>query len=402
MKKIYCNLCGSDNLKTSIDFGNRPASKSKYKNCNTKLLTPHSIKLLYCADCSLMQLDDPIVDADLYENYITLSNWKSQPQLNIQIEYLINNNLINKSSKVLEIGSNDGNFLLELKKCGVENTIGIEPARDAYISSINNQIRTINEFFNYDLAQSLKKEFADGFDLIVSRQSLEHITDLRETAKAIKYLLKQNGLLLIEVPDMSMSLTNRDYTIWDEHTNYFTLDTLKLFLQLCGCVLVHHNRQNFSGTCIYVIGRATNQEYSISYNFLETTLPIIEKYSNEWPYFKRNFHTYIKKLKVENRIALYGLSARAFSILDYVGIDFKDIDSFIDDNLEKNKALNFDCENSDSLHEKNIDVCILGVSGEHEDKILAKHHKFIEKGGRFISILPPSKLLPDFWTSQIE
>lgn len=402
MKKKICNLCGSPNLKTTIDFGYHLASKSKFKNCNLNLLTPHNVELLHCSDCSLLQLDDPIVETDLYENYVTLSNWKSQPHLQMQIDYLLKSGLINKTSKVLEIGSNDGNFLMALKKNEINNVIGIEPAQDAYISSINNQIRTVNEFFSYDLAQSLKEEFTDGFDLIVSRQSLEHITNLRETAKAIKYLLKEDGLLLIEVPDMSMSLNNRDYTIWDEHTNYFTLETLKLFLQLCGCVILHHNRQNFSGACIYVVGRSTNKEYSISYNYLEKAIKDIETYSLEWPFFKKSFNTYFNKLKANNRIALYGLSARAFSILDYVGIESKDIDVFIDDNLEKIDALNFNCENSDSLIEKNIDVCILGVSGEHEEKVMKKHQKFIKNGGKFISILPPSNLLPDFWTGDIK
>ena len=196
---------------------------------------------------------------------------------------------------------------------------------------------------------------------------------------------------------MEMSLNQRDYSIWDEHTNYFTLDTLKLFLRLCGCSLIHYDRHNFSGTCIYVVGKASN-DYSISFNYLDASLRKIEKYSSEWPLFKEKAFNYFQELKRDNnKIAVYGLSARIFSILDYLGVPRNYIDLFIDDNQDKIDALAFQSTTSDQLYQNDIDVCILGVSGENEDLVVQKHKKFIDNGGKFISLLPPSNLLPDFW-----
>jgi SAM-dependent methyltransferase len=391
-----CNLCGSNKLKLTINFGSHPSSKSMFKNSNPLLSELHEIILMNCLNCGLLQLKDSIKDESLYENYFTHRNWKKQPHLENELAFLIENKYININSTVLEIGSNDGNFLKKLYSLDIKNTIGVEPALDAFNMSEKLGIRAINKFFNLNVAIELKKEFK-GFDLIVSRQSLEHIPDLRETAKSIKYLLNKNGVLLIEVPDMEMSLSNRDYTIWDEHTNYFTLDTLKLFLQLCGCNIIHYDRFNFSGTCIYVVGQQIDK-YSISYNYLDNLLNKTDKYSLDWPLFKSNFISYISMLKSLNKkIALYGLSARAFSILNYIGLDFNQIDFFIDDNQEKNQSLFINAITSENLSYKAIDICILGVSGEHEYQITTRHKEFIIKGGKFISILPPSDFLPDFW-----
>ena len=395
--KTCCNLCGSSKLNLTIDFGQHPSSKSMFKSSNPILAELHNISLFHCLNCNLLQLDSIINNKTLYENYFTLSNWKSQPHLQIELDYLLSNKILNKHSKVLEIGSNDGIFLDYLNNnLGVFNTVGIEPAKDAYLVSKNKGVRTINEFFNLSLSNRLKSEY-NSFDLIVSRQSLEHIPDLIETAKSVYNLLCENGFILIEVPDMDMSLENCDYSIWDEHTNYFTLDTLKLFLQLCGCNLIHFDRFNFSGTCIYVIGQKSNK-YSISYNYIDDSITKINNYSINWHLFKVNFFNYFNNLKLNGkRIALFGLSARAFSILNYIGIDLNQIDLYIDDNIDKLNALTLKAVTSDQLINFNIDICILGVSGEHENKVISKHQNYIDGGGKFISILPPSNLLPDFW-----
>ena len=56
---------------------------------------------------------------------------------------------------------------------------------------------------------------------------------------------------------------------------------------------------------------------------------------------------------------------------------------------------------SDMLEKHGIDLCLLAVNTECEEKVIEKHHSFLQRGGNFYSILPPSDRLPSFWKQLI-
>ena len=60
------------------------------------------------------------------------------------------------SSKIIEIGSNDGTFLKNFKNKRYE-VLGIEPSKSVAEVSLQNNIPTINEFFNKTNVKKLYK-----------------------------------------------------------------------------------------------------------------------------------------------------------------------------------------------------------------------------------------------------
>ena len=52
---------------------------------------------------------------------------------------------------------------------------------------------------------------------------------------------------------------------------------------------------------------------------------------------------------------------------------------------------------SSALYGKGIDIVLLGVNTENEEKVINKHEKWVSMGGQFFSILPPSDILLPFW-----
>ena len=52
---------------------------------------------------------------------------------------------------------------------------------------------------------------------------------------------------------------------------------------------------------------------------------------------------------------------------------------------------------SDALYSDAVDICLLAVNAENEDKVVRKHAKWTQGGGTFWSILPPSDLLLPVW-----
>jgi len=54
---------------------------------------------------------------------------------------------------------------------------------------------------------------------------------------------------------------------------------------------------------------------------------------------------------------------------------------------------------SEALHEESVDLCLLAVNAEIEEKVIARHPDFSKNGGIFLSILPPSPRILPIWDS---
>ena len=71
------------------------------------------------------------------------------------------------------------------------------------------------------------------------------------------------------------------------------------------------------------------------------------------------------------------------------------IDFAIDDNNEKIgfyiPGSKIPIYSSEKLSNKKINLCLLGLSSESEEKIIKKHQAFKDNGGVFVSIYPDSK-----------
>lgn len=116
---------------------------------------------------------------------------------------------------ILEIGSNRGDFLYLLKeKFSKINVLGCEPTKFK-----NLKVLTIQSFFNAEL-------FSMKFDLIILRHTLEHIKYPKKFLKEVIKVLKDNGKLYIEVPNLLNSLDKRIEDFTPDHVNYFYLKTL--------------------------------------------------------------------------------------------------------------------------------------------------------------------------------
>ena len=75
-----CNLCGSKELLALLDFGKQPIAHH-FLDDPAQEEYVHSVKLYFCEDCGLIQLDDPISPEKLYSEYHVLSSWKWNPHI---------------------------------------------------------------------------------------------------------------------------------------------------------------------------------------------------------------------------------------------------------------------------------------------------------------------------------
>lgn len=396
-----CRLCENQDLTNLINFGEHPIAHRFLETPNQDEYT-HKVDLAFCESCGLIQLVNPIPAEELYTNYFCLTSWKPQPHMPRLCELIKGLEGVTKSSKILEVGCNNGVFIESLKAFGFENILGVEPAQDAYNGAKNKGFDVIDGYFTEELASEIILDFGKC-DLLIIRQVLEHITDLEVFGRAIRAVLHDNSFVLIEVPNFNFSLNEADYTaIWEEHVNYFTFDILKRYLNKLGINVFHDETADFSGQALIVLGKVEkNIQISAENIYLGMLKEKLFSYKDHWPKFCHSFKEYLKDKKDQGKkIAIYGAGCRACSLLNFAGLA-PYIDYVLDDQTEKQgkymPGSRLLVSSGEKIGSGDIDLCMLAVNSENDDKVIKKHQRFLDDGGEFIPVLPKSNNMLNFW-----
>ena len=115
-----CLCCGSKNLQTGIDMENCPLTDLYKKTERESLeLNYYKCTLNVCKDCGHCQLKEAVDPEESYNEYIY--NSKVTTGLNKSFEEYAKyiSKTIRKKAKpitILDVGSNDGSFLIQCKK----------------------------------------------------------------------------------------------------------------------------------------------------------------------------------------------------------------------------------------------------------------------------------------------
>lgn len=385
---MKCRLCRKKMLLNFLDFGDMPIVKNlKDSSTNTDKL--YSFKLVQCSSCGFIQVEKPISPLILYKNYINLSSSKRQPHITRLLEVLEQITGANKKSRILDIGCNDGSFLLKLRSKGFTNLCGIEPAEDAFIEARRRKLHLHHGFFNFETAKQLYKK--QQFDIVIARQVLEHITNLNDFISGISYILKENGVICFELPDFLWNAEYLDYSLWEEHVNYFCLETLRNLLKLHNFDIFHSETTLFSGRALIVFCK------KCKFKNIKLNVPLnnnISRYKKTFLSYKANLTKFLSLQN--NKIYIYGCGTRSSNFVNFLNTS-NYISGFIDDNIAKqNKYVplcNLPVEKWNSIKHKNSTI-LLGCNTENENFIKMKRGFY---SNNVFSICPPSRLIPDFW-----
>lgn len=102
---------------------------------------------------------------------------------------------------LLDVGSGYGFLLDESQKQNIE-TLGLEPSKKLYNSQFNKRSQVSNiDFFNFYKQNKYKK-----FDFITMVHVIEHLSDPAHAINLATDLLKINGILYIETPNLDSHL----------------------------------------------------------------------------------------------------------------------------------------------------------------------------------------------------
>ena len=236
---------------------------------------------------------------------------------------------------------------------------------------------------------------------------LEHANDLNSFIKGLTQLLKEDGKIIIEVPDSSKSLLQGDVAmLWEEHTYYFTPESLRLELDSHGYSLEKFIIYNYpqEDALIGIFNRNKN------FNLEKRTLPlpfgeyaIANIFKKKIEYLKSELSNQLSMLIDKfGKIVIFGAGHRAIMFINLLGVS--NLISFvIDDDPNKNNLkippAGIDIKSSEELNHNDIGVCIFAISLNAEEKVKKILSQKINRKIKYYSISPDSKYsLPIFST----
>ena len=223
---LLCRNCKSNLSEPFLDLGNQPLSNAYLTQ--EMLLAPevtYPLRLRFCENCYLIQSEKIIKPEQIFtEDYAyfssTSSSWMNHAKK--FVEKSIVENWITKDSFVIEIASNDGyllkNFVDKDIKC-----LGVEPTKSTATAARRKGVKTIEEFFNLDLAKKITSHQGKA-DLVIANNVYAHVPDILDFTAGLHELISPQGIIAIEFPDAQNLFKKMQFdTVYHEHYSYLTL-----------------------------------------------------------------------------------------------------------------------------------------------------------------------------------
>ena len=223
--------------------------------------------------------------------------------------YIIN--FYNKS--VLDVGCAYGEILYYLKNKYHCKVLGIEPSKEtAHLGE---------KMFNISITQNILEEFhtKEKFDIIICRHTLEHVDNPLLFLKKIGILLKEKGLLYLEVPNIlkpsgGFSL---DKFLYEEHLQTFSAYSLFKLLEISKLYTYEYSDYDFLK---FFCGTQKKNRKKISIINSNEIICFLQKYKKCYNFFNY-LNVYVNKFKYLLKLIYF----KGYDIFKYINNKNKNV-----------------------------------------------------------------------------
>ena len=339
---MRCKICNNNKTQDVLNLNKQPLANKYPKNIfEIKKEYKFNLTVSFCEKCKSAQIKKIIDRKLMFTNYYYLSSVNKG-----LVDHF--NKLANKlknSNFVLDIGSNDGILLAPLKKLGIK-AIGVDPSINVGKIANKKGLKTIIDFFNVKVIKKISKEYSKP-DTIVASSVITHLEKPIEFAKNIKKILKDNGVLIIEIEYLLNFIKNLEYErFYFDRPFYYSLKSIEILFKSVGMSLIDVEKINIHGGSLrcYIKNSKNFKQSPRCKKILNIEMKRLNK--NLFKKFNLNILNESKKLnnkllqfkKNKKFVIGYGAPARVATITNYLKINNKYINYIIDDSpLKQNK-----------------------------------------------------------------
>jgi 2-polyprenyl-3-methyl-5-hydroxy-6-metoxy-1,4-benzoquinol methylase len=405
--KQLCRSCHQQQLSIFLDLGHTPVADGLVKPTHLEQKDPYfPLQVAFCGHCGMVQILETVAPEILFSSdYPYFSSFSEQllAHSKANVEEVLSQRNLNKSSLVIELASNDGYLLQYYVEKGIA-VLGIDPADGPAKAARQRGVETLHDFFTLELAADLKAQGRTA-DVLHANNVLAHVADTNGFVEGIATLLKNDGIAIIEVPYAKALIDHLEFdTIYHQHLLYLTVTALdylfrahNLFLNRVEQLSVHGGslrlfveKQENVQESVKELLRIEHQQGVDSINYY---LDFSQRVTN----LKLRLMSILGQLKAAGHsIAGYGAAAKGCTLMSYMEIDASLIDFIADKNTHKQGLYTpgnrIAIVHPDQVLEKMPDYLVI-FPWNFADEIMTQQQEYHRRGGKFIIPLPEPKII---------
>lgn len=396
-----CRLC-KGKLKPVISLGDIHLSTFLDTNDNPPPKIP--LNLMECVDCTLMQLEHTVSGEAMYSDYWYQSglNGSMVRALNDVVEKVFNRVALNANDIVVDIGANDGTLLSFYPN--YLRRVGFEPSNLAFMARPKADV-ILNTYFN---KQSFVEAFgAEKAKVITAIAMFYDLEDPHSFVQDLKDILADDGILIIQMMDLLSMLKYGDFpNICHEHLEYYSLDVFYNLMLKHGLEVYEVEYNGVNGGSLRAYIRHTTNDFPtpqlVDALFAENEF--FDKLGDVGKEFERKVNEVRTKvvdfIRTENAagktIAVMGASTKGNTVLQYFGLNEKDIIHAAEINPDKfgkyTVGSNIPIISQQDSMRFFVDYYLILPWG-FIDNLVARNQDYLKRGGTFIVPLPDPRLI---------
>jgi hypothetical protein len=400
-----CRSCEKSNLDLVWELKNSPYGDNFKKTAEEAMKVKYeTLSLGFCDQCKMLQLLEVTDIPSTYNNYLYKSSVTHG--LNSYYQQVVNRLVSEYEIKVheliIDIGSNDGTFLMNFLNKGY-TVIGVEPtqknANDAELKGIT----TLNEYFEVTTVDKILSQFGRP-KLISLNYTIANIPNLFSFMKNIARLMDESTILSVITgyhPDQ-FGVNMFEY-INHDHLTYLTVESFGNLCGVLGLKIIDLSKSEHKGGSIQFIVTKNNSAFEIQSS--------VGQLLQREAWIGANTKIFTKKLKLEIDVICVRLNQmlEAMKIKSLYGIGASISTTYLCNQFGLNNLLNKlfdDDKNKIGLFAPGTKLCVEALSNlpistdstaiilawQHSDKLLRRLNE-LKYPGQIVLPLPNPRLV---------
>jgi SAM-dependent methyltransferase len=332
-----CGGCRSTNLKKVLDLGEMPLAGDFLRHPDDPQVS-YPLGLVRCGRCSLIQLTYVVDDEVIWEgdyHFYTGASWPAVQQQYAYARGLINRYPLLAEQLTVEIACNDGTMLQHFAKEGYPS-LGVDPAPGPVNKAREAGLDVLMDSFGLRVAENIVRERGKA-GLVVANNVIAHIANLDDFIGGLKHLLAPLGVAVIEFQYVAdLILGNQIDHVYHEHRQFFSLTSLSWMLKRHDLMVFDVAQTSPQGGSLRVhVTHQRDAEHSVK-RLLEAEKwldneHVLDGLQGRANRIRSRLRDLLWEMRLANRrVAGYGASAKAATLMNFCNIDSSLVQYFVD------------------------------------------------------------------------